>query len=201
MKHDFFDKYSRFDSPAHRLSARLKLSALAIFVFAVNLAAPSPVLILAAAAALAAVAVVGKIPILHVATRLAAAAPFAALPAFAASLSHSFRADRFLFIIAKMSLSVSAVVVFSSVTPFNETLRAARHFGLPRASALVISFLYRYFFVIVDELHRKKIALSLRGGGYSVGHYASAMAGVFAESYERSGRIYRAMRMRGDEFD
>jgi cobalt/nickel transport system permease protein len=79
---------------------------------------------------------------------------------------------------------------------------------MPRLLVAIISFMYRYMFVLVDETMRllrareaRSARLSTRKGGGSLlwrARVAGNMVGqLFLRSYERSERIYNAMLARG----
>ena len=85
---------------------------------------------------------------------------------------------------------------------------ALNHLRIPTIITVIISFLYRYLFVLADEVLRLLRARQARSAaapdkspGGSVmwrARIAGHMAGqLFLRSYERSDRIYNAMLSRG----
>ena len=87
-------------------------------------------------------------------------------------------------------------------------IHALTHLHIPRIITIIISFLYRYLFVLTDEVMRLLTARKARSAasagqrsGGSVrwrARIAGHMAGqLFLRSYERSDRIYNAMLSRG----
>ena len=88
-----------------------------------------------------------------------------------------------------------------------ELLRAMKSLGLPKVMVSVISFMYRYIFVLVDEAMRLSMARDSRSadpdgqGGGTLLWRAQVLGGMigtlFLRSYERSERIYAAMLSRG----
>lgn len=107
----------------------------------------------------------------------------------------------FLNIIVKSSLSIFLLVVASSTTPFADFLKGLDLLRIPRLMIMLMSFLYRYLFVLLDEARRLMRARSLRyfGSRYReqfrvIGY----MIGVlFIRTFERAERIYSAMVVRG----
>ncbi len=107
----------------------------------------------------------------------------------------------FLNIIVKSSLSILLLVIASSTTTFSDFLSGLDLFRLPRLLVMLMSFMYRYIFVLLDEAKRLMRARSLRyfGSRYReqfrvVGY----MVGVlFIRTFERAERIYSAMILRG----
>jgi cobalt/nickel transport system permease protein len=115
---------------------------------------------------------------------------------------------RFASIALRSWLSVQAAILLVAVTPFPDILHAFEHLRLPRILSNIIAFLYRYLFVLVDEVFRLLQARSARSAalpgqpsGRTVWWRASVtgnMAGqMFVRAYERADRIYNAMISRG----
>ena len=65
----------------------------------------------------------------------------------------------------------------------------------------VLAFLYRYFFVLIDEMEQMHLAVKARAAGSGNKAMIRALSGLlgmlFIRSYERSERIYMAMQLRG----
>jgi cobalt/nickel transport system permease protein len=115
---------------------------------------------------------------------------------------------RFVSIFIRAWLSVQMAILLTAVTPFPDLMHALRHLHAPAALVAIISFMYRYLFVLSDEvlrLLRAREARSarlegVRGGGTLLWRAKTAgnMAGqLFLRSYDRSERIYQAMLSRG----
>ncbi len=116
---------------------------------------------------------------------------------------------RFVSIVIRSWLSVQMAILLVAVTEFPKIVHALNHLRVPTILTVIISFLYRYLFVLTDEvmrLLRAREARSAAGvagksGGRSVAwraRVAGHMAGqLFLRSYERSDRVYNAMLSRG----
>lgn len=115
---------------------------------------------------------------------------------------------RFVSIVIRSWLSVQMAILLTATTQFPDLMHALRHLRVPQLLVAVVSFMYRYLFVLSDEalrLLRAREARSARlaegGGGGSVAwraRVAGNMAGqLFLRSYERSDRVYNAMLARG----
>lgn len=115
---------------------------------------------------------------------------------------------RFVSIVIRSWLSVQMAILLVAVTEFPKIVHALAHLRVPAILTTIISFLYRYLFVLVDEVMRMLRARQARSAatpgfrsGGSVGwraRIAGHMAGqLFLRSYERSDRIYNAMLSRG----
>lgn len=115
---------------------------------------------------------------------------------------------RFVSIVIRSWLSVQLAILLVAVTEFPKIVHALRHLHVPAIITVIISFLYRYLFVLADEvmrLLRARQARSARVAGQRAGgsvawraRTAGHMAGqLFLRSYERSDRVYNAMIARG----
>lgn len=115
---------------------------------------------------------------------------------------------RFVTILLRSWLSVQAAILLVSTTQFPDLIHALRHLHVPRILLTIISFMYRYIFVLSDEVIRLLRARDSRtalipgknGGGniFWRARTAGNMAGqLFLRSYERSDRVYNAMLARG----
>ncbi|MBE7555117.1 MAG: cobalt ECF transporter T component CbiQ [Anaerolineales bacterium] len=111
-------------------------------------------------------------------------------------------------IVARSWLSVQVAILLVATTQFPDLMHALRHLRVPPLITAVVSFTYRYLFVLVDEvmrLLRARESRSARLPGYRSGgsipwraRVAGHMAGqLFIRSYERSDRVYSAMLARG----
>jgi len=115
---------------------------------------------------------------------------------------------RFVSIIIRSWLSVQIALLLVAVTRFPDLIHALEHLRVPAILTTIIAFLYRYLFVLTDEvlrLLRARESRSAASAGKRSGRgvvwrakVAGNMAGqLFLRSYERSDRIYNAMLSRG----
>jgi cobalt/nickel transport system permease protein len=97
--------------------------------------------------------------------------------------------------------AVVAGVVLMSTTPFPELVTALRELRLPRAVTSSLALAYRFLVVLSENVQRIRRAAQVRNGGrgrVARRHLAVGMAAAaFARSYDRSERVFRAMRVRG----
>jgi cobalt/nickel transport system permease protein len=201
VKHDFLDRYSRLASPVHRLPAAFKLAATLSIVVAVLLVPPSrPDVLAAFLVALLAVSALSRIPARYLATRVLMLEPFVIGVALLA-LFQPGGGRVFLFLVARSTLCLLALVLLSNSTPFSELLRVLRRVRVPALLVTTLSLMYRYLFVLVDEAQRMKRARASRTFARrhrSVWHSASTVVSqLFVRSSERAERIYSAMCARG----
>jgi cobalt/nickel transport system permease protein len=111
-------------------------------------------------------------------------------------------------ILLRSWLSVQAAILLVATTRFPDMIHAFEHLRVPAILTTIVSFLYRYLFVLTDEVLRLMRARDSRSAtvaglrsGRNVAWRARVtgnMAGqLFLRSYERSDRIYNAMLARG----
>jgi cobalt/nickel transport system permease protein len=115
---------------------------------------------------------------------------------------------RFACIVIRSWLSIQMAIILVATTQFPDLMHALRHLRLPPLLVAIISFMYRYLFVLTDEvlrLLRAREARSAQLPGYKSGgsipwraQVTGNMAGqLFLRSFERSERVYHAMLARG----
>jgi cobalt/nickel transport system permease protein len=115
---------------------------------------------------------------------------------------------RFVSILIRSWLSVQMAILLVATTRFPDLIHAFEHLRVPAILTTIIAFLYRYLFVLTDEVFRLLRAREARsaaatgsksgGGVIWRAKVAGNMAGqLFLRSYERSDRIYNAMLSRG----
>jgi len=106
---------------------------------------------------------------------------------------------------SKGVLAVLCVVVLTSTTPFHDILRALEHLRVPRIYLMVMTFMYRYLFLLVEEITTMKRAWESRtvrerrwlGSMWHIRTAGMIIASLFLRSYERGERVYAAMLSRG----
>lgn len=116
---------------------------------------------------------------------------------------------RFVSILVRSWLSVQMAILLVAVVRFPDLIHALEHLRVPSILTTIIAFLYRFLFVLVDEVFRlmraresrsAAVATGMRSGGSVAwrARVAGNMAGqLFLRSYERSDRVYNAMLARG----
>jgi cobalt/nickel transport system permease protein len=225
MHANFLDPYQDRVSPVHRLDARVKL-VLVIFFILTSALTPIgawPVYLLLLSLILSS-ELLSELGLPFYLKRALLALPFilAALPVLVTTPGETFLSlpyglnltlaglDKFLSIAFKSWISIQAAILLASSTPFPDILFAMRALRLPRLLVAIIGLMWRYIFVIVDEVLRllrartSRSAQSDRAGLRSGGtllwraRVTGSMAGsLFLRSLERSDRIYNAMLARG----
>jgi cobalt/nickel transport system permease protein len=220
MKHNFLDQYSYIDSFVSRLDPRTKIVASLTFILAVVLTPIGNWRIFACYFCVVAVMLVlSKLPPFYVMKRSLVIFPFVALiavfiPFFKeGAVAGSYNIWQWQIsvtysgllilanVVVKAWLSILALIVVSSTTRLADLLKGLKQLGMPKVMILILSFMYRYIFVLVDEVMRMQQARDSRNFGVgrlrqirTVGNMAGTL---FIRSYERGERIYAAMLSRG----
>jgi cobalt/nickel transport system permease protein len=115
---------------------------------------------------------------------------------------------RFESILVRSWLSVQMAILLVATARFPDLIHAFEHLRVPSILTTIVAFLYRYLFVLADEVFRllraresrSAAAAGSRSGGSVAwrAKVAGNMAGqLFLRSYERSDRVYNAMLARG----
>jgi cobalt/nickel transport system permease protein len=222
MRHSFLDRYRQGTSAIHRLDPRLKLLATLAFVLATTSTPPRAWLsFLLLAVLVLGVTLISRIPLTEALKHSAIALPFAGMVAVSLPFTragqvvwtwHPFGwnlvvTDEGLLLFAAVMirawLSVLVSELLVATTSFPDLLKAMRTLHVPVVLTAVISFMYRYLFVLVDEAMRLQTAREARSAGpggsllWRVRVLGCLIGSLFIRSYERSERIYAAMLSRG----
>jgi cobalt/nickel transport system permease protein len=97
---------------------------------------------------------------------------------------------------AKAVIGTASAVLLGLTTSFPAVLRGLEALRVPRLFVLVAAFMYRYLFVIVEEVTRMRSALAARGYRPRNALQAKVHA-LFLRTYARGERVYLAMLARG----
>lgn len=201
MRHDFLDRYSRLNSPIHRLPTTVKLlSTLCIISATVTVHFTQAWFFIMVAGVLLILSALTTIPWRFVFGRLMVLEPFA-LGIAVMALFQENGGFVFLSILTKSTLCLFTVILLSNTTPFAEILLSLRRFGVPKLLITILALMYRYLFVLIDEAERLNRARSSRTFSSSPFRkwptMASLIGQLFVRSTERAERIYAAMSARG----
>ncbi|MFH1663034.1 MAG: cobalt ECF transporter T component CbiQ [Chloroflexota bacterium] len=220
MKHSFLDQYSDRNSLIHRLDPRSKLLATLAFITAVVLTPAGSWL----AGSLyfftiATLIVLSRVPLLYIFRRSLVIIPFVLLVAisipffkegeaafgfniWAWHLSVTHSGLQLLWsILAKSWLSILSLILLTSTTGFASLLKGLERLRMPKVMVMIMSFMYRYIFLLTDEvMHMKQARDSRNFGGKrlrQISTIGNMIGTLFIRSYERGERVYAAMVSRG----
>ena len=114
---------------------------------------------------------------------------------------------RFASIMLRAWLSVQATILLTATTTFPDLAHGLRHLYIPPILIAILSFMYRYLFVLTAEAQRLLNARAARsaippGSKQPSLLWKAKVSGnmvgqLFLRSYERSDRVYEAMVARG----
>ena len=220
MKHSFIDRYSNLDSIIHRLDPRTKFIMTLVFILAVIITPPTRWLVLALYFLLMATLILlSKVPVWYILKRSLVILPFAALIAIsipfvkegevAGSLnlwvwevSVTYNGLQiFASVLTKAWLSILSLTLLTSTTKMTNLLKGLEQLHMPRVMVMILSFMYRYIFVLTDEAMRMRQARDSRNFGgkrlWQIRTIGNMIGTLFIRSYERGERVYAAMLARG----
>lgn len=203
MKHGFIDKYSDLDSIIHRLDPRTKLVLGLAFILTVIEVPERAWWVLGVTLGFILLAgFLSRVPFTYLLTRSLTVVPFAFLVTFFRVIPQGREGLTAGAVVGfKAWLSAFILVIISATTPFPALLKGMEKLKLPSVLVQILSFMYRYIFVFIDEVMRMERAWTSRGAGARWWVSFKAMAGVagvlFIRSYERAERVYQAMLARG----
>ncbi len=223
------DQFKSGDSPIHCLDPRVKLVGALAFILAAALTPDGAWLAFAALLVLwLALVLMSDVPPGLLLRRGLVALPFAAaavtvlftlpgqalwtvqIPLFGWQLSITDAGlVRFATILLKSGVSVLMATLLAATTTFPDLLRAMRGIGIPKVLVGTIAFMYRYIFVLADEVLTMLRARDARSASGPAGQKAGGtvfwrarivggmVGSLFVRSLARSERVYQAMASRG----
>ncbi|MFA6385116.1 MAG: cobalt ECF transporter T component CbiQ [Candidatus Omnitrophota bacterium] len=220
MKHAFLDEYSRLDSILHRRDPRVKIG---VFFACILFIVLTPGVQIRAFflyfLMLAGLVFASRIPPLFILKRslemmpivlcIAAFVPFAKTGVVMFTLNAGFirlpvtHTGLLLMwnVLIKAYLSIVCSILLINTTYFPDLLKAFERLKVPCLLVMIVSFMYRYLFVIEDELERIQMARRSRSfrqrGWLQVKTLANIVGVLFIRSYEKAEVVYMAMCCRG----
>jgi cobalt/nickel transport system permease protein len=222
MKHAFIDHHSQTESPVHRLDARVKIIVFFTFVV-IGVSAPPPSFLLFSLLAmiLIGIALSARLPLGHLLKKVMVILPFLFVVTISipfmkkdglgggynlglGTLSVSQSGLWILWnVVVKSCLGVFSMILLSSTTSFPQLIKGMERLGSPKIFTMLTSFMYRYSFILIDEIYRMKRARDSRCFGRRwfwqtkvIGHMIGTL---FLRSFHRGERVYLAMLSRGYE--
>lgn len=200
MHHAFIDNYAKLRSPLQALDSRIKIILWVLLLLLVILSSTWK------AISFYALGIIGlllfsRVPLEFILKRLLEIAPFALIIALSALFGRGGW-QAFLFCTARAALAVLLTLIVFSTTRFSQLLEALRRLRVPELCVNVLSFMFRYSFLLEDQVLRARRAYDSRntGGKFDFRKLAALgniLGALFIRSYERAERIYLAMCARG----
>jgi len=219
VEHSFIDRYSDLNSFIHKLDPRAKIITTLVFVLAVVITPVTHwqafVCYLVLVVALLALS---EVPPTYILKRSLVIVPFV----LTIAVFNIFRAGEvvagfhlwqwqlavteegllvFCNVLVKAVLSMLMLILLSSTTNFTTLMKGLEQLRMPRVMVMILSFAYRYIFVLTDEVMRMRRARDSRNVGGSnlrqIRTVGNMIGTLFIRSYERGERVYAAMVSRG----
>ncbi|MDD5772031.1 MAG: cobalt ECF transporter T component CbiQ [bacterium] len=106
----------------------------------------------------------------------------------------------YLSIIIKFILTISSALILIATTSFPGICMAMENLGMPNIFILQLMFIYRYIFILGEEVVRTNNARELRSfgkKGYEILTAGNILGSLLLRTIDRSERIYQAMCARG----
>jgi len=220
MKHSFIDKYSGLNSLVHKLDPRTKLISSLAFIIAIVMTPASNWKVYAIyLITLLALVYLSRLPFSYVLKRSLLIVPFVFIIAvFVPFFKHGQEAwsgnigmwhivvtyqglNVLINVVIRAWLSMICLTILTSTTKFTDMLKGMYLLKVPAVFVQILSFMYRYLFVLVDQAMRMQMARDSRNFGSNRKLILKTMGNIigmlFIRSYERGERIYVAMLSRG----
>lgn len=214
MSGGYWDRYGRYGTLCHRLPAVVKVL-LALLVITVGLSLPvgvrsasysDPVFFWPLHALLLMLVFVGqtlaRIPLRYLLRRLGLFLPMVMLLSLSVPLSQGFSAgwEVMAAILFRSTLAFLSIVWLVNVMPFEQLLATLRRLKCPAVFVAMLAFMYRYSFVVWDELSRMRTARrarAFRTGSVRWRESFHLIGLLLIRAMERAERVHGAMCARG----
>jgi cobalt/nickel transport system permease protein len=203
VKHSFVDRYANLDSPLHLLEARTKIVGFSALIFTVLFVRPETLGQFFAFFFLTAIlAGISQIPMQYLFGRAFVLLPFVLLAGIALPWRGNEGWTWLLALMFRSLLCLLMLVLLTNTTRFIELLRGLRKLGCPKILVANLSFLYRYLFVLTDEVMRMRQARDSRRVGRAgvlreLRMLGSMLGTLLVRSFARADHLYEAMLSRG----
>lgn len=203
MQAEYLDHYSYLDSPVHRMPAPVKLAgamAAIMLVLAVPPRFPMAYVHVCIALLLWAAIFVSRLPASAI-LRRTWMMWLVVLSLAAGRLWQNDGVYHALTTLVRGSLCLAIMLTVANTSRFADILHVLKHLHIPSILLTSLALLYRYLFVLSDEVHRMRRARRARSFSDAKRHAwrmnANVIAHLFVRCTERAEHIHRAMLARG----
>jgi cobalt/nickel transport system permease protein len=198
---DYLDRFGRGQSVCHRWSPGVKLfAAIAMVLAATTVPMAHGPLVGIVACVIFWAHTLARIPLSYVARRLAFFWPPLFLMAVSLPLSQSGQRGWLMFvtILVRGTLSFGTALWLVNVMPFDQLLVTLRWLKVPDVLLAILSQMYRFLFVLWDELDRMRTARQARlfrkSSVWSDWRFAAQLLGrLLIRALDRADRVHGAM--------
>ncbi|MBU1078311.1 MAG: cobalt ECF transporter T component CbiQ [Spirochaetes bacterium] len=208
MRHDFIDKYSGLDTGIHHLDSRTKFLGSLFFIIVIVLTPPDKFLqFVLFFLVLVSLMLMSRVPLLYVFKRSLVIIPFVGLfiffiPFIKRSPSAVWSKGLLIWnVFIKSYLAVLSLIVLTSTTSFHRLLAGLEKMKVSKIFILILSFMYRYLFVLIEEVEQMERAWRSKGYsgtlGFKIRTFSQIIGVLFIRTYEKAERVYQSMLSRG----
>jgi cobalt/nickel transport system permease protein len=220
MHHRFLDTYADRDGFLQRLDPRVKIVAVLLLIVSVVFTGPQSFLMFGGyALILCGLIAVSRMPLSFILKRSLTVIPFVLMIAIFVPFfkkgrvigGYSFGVLKLTLtydglivlwnVLIKSYLSALGLIILTGTTKYSRFLHGLEKMKCPKIIVMILSFMYRYIFLLEDELEKMIQAKASRTVGGSRWFHAKVLANVlgslFVRSYERGEAVYLAMLSRG----
>jgi len=198
LEHDFFAQLANRSSPVHSLDARVKIIVLITLTLTLAFLGKGEwEKLLALLAGSLIISLFAGLPLLYLLKRALVVIPFVAVMALFSPLHEGWAGYAFRVVKAYGAAFTLALLLVS--TPFGSILQGLERLRLPPVLVGILTFTYRFLYLLVDEAMRLNRALKARCGRtlLSLKAFGGAWGSLFIRSCQRSERVYQALLARG----
>lgn len=221
MNHSYIGKYSDLNSPIHHRDPRAKIIVFIAFILLAVTTNPKSFIIFALYGIfIICLITLSRVPIWHIIKRLGVAMPVVFFIAifipflkegnivwqYNIGINIKITNEGLLMfwnVMIKAFFSVICLTLLVATTSFIDLLKGFELLKMPKLIVMVISFMYRYIFVLQDELMIMLRAKDSRSTNnkkwFNIKALSNMLGLLFIRSYERGEAIYNAMCSRGFE--
>jgi len=198
MRHHYIDRFSKNGSPVSKIKPEFKI--LLLLVILILILFNKLYLNLSLLFLLYPTLLLSYVPVIDFLTRLLVITPFIFLVILIQYINHDLSVINIFNLVLRSFTSAGYVIIFVLTTPFTGLMEFFRKVKIPSIFIHLFSFLYRYFFIIIEEYEKMERAYRMRKRRkiFSELKILFLITGfLLIRSYERAERVFKAMLMRG----
>ncbi len=196
MKHHFIDRFSYKDGILQRIKVSKKFIILIFLLFLILILPQNFIFYFPFFFLILIFLLISKIPLIYFFKRIILILPFLTVIFMLSILSNKSHII-FLYSLLKSLISISLIIIFLFTTKMEEFFKIFEKIPYGNLFSLLFSFLYRYFFLLQDEMERMKRAMISKGKTPDFRTYSILSGNIFIRTYERSERVLKAMISKG----
>ena len=201
MTHFVIDRYAKTSS-LFVIDPRVKFLSTVIFAAAISLLRDVQILIFAFFFVLV-ILFISRVPLTHYGKHFSISIPFIIFPTIALYFTNGPLPAASMLL--RITTCIMAMIIMASTTPFYYLLEGIQKMRFPKLIVILLTFTYRYLFVLFDEFIRMGKARKARGfngrthllDGFALRTIASTAGMILVRALDRGDSIYNAMLLRG----